>query len=120
MQSRMIWAKNFRDSFFERFACPSEKFEKRVFWRALYRCSLPLAVLVYVLYRRYFDMDFQVIRQLGVAISADEFYSELDSYRSEYRMQRGFLRNTLRVRVSGKRLMRILEETTLEVRYSNE
>ena len=110
----MNWASNFREAFCRRFQCPQEEFEKRVFWRSLYRRSLPLAWALFAIRRRYFELDFRTIRQLGICRNAAEFRSELDSYRMEYRMERGFLRNTLRVRVSGKRLMALLGEVAPE------
>ena len=105
-----MWPKTFRESFCERFGCPPEGFEERVFWRCLYRRSLPLALLVYFVHRDYFALDLLTIRQLGVARSAQEFRGELESFRYEYRMRGGILRN-LRVRVSGKRLMGLLRQT---------
>jgi hypothetical protein len=104
-----MWPKTFRESFCERFGCPPEAFERRVFWRCLYRRSLPLSLVVYLVNRNYFALDLQTIKQLGVARSLQEFRGELESFRYEYRMRGGLLRN-LRVRVSGKRLMGVLRE----------
>ena len=104
-----MWPKTFRESFCERFKCPAEDFERRIFWRCLYRRSLPIAALVYLFRRGYFDLDFQTIRQLGVARSSEEFRVELETFRYEYRMRGGVLRG-LRVRVSGKRLSELLRE----------
>jgi hypothetical protein len=104
-----MWPKTFRESYCERFGCPAEAFENRVFWRCLYRRSLPLAWLVHLLNRPHFELDRQTIRQLGVTRSPQEFRSELEAFRYEYRMRGGFLRQ-LRVRVSGKRLVALLRE----------
>jgi hypothetical protein len=108
----MTWIKSFRDAFCLRYACSPDEFEHRVFWMAIYRRSLPFAALVYAIHRRYFEMDFITIRELGKAQSSREFCSELSSGRSEYRAQLGFLRNTLRLRISGKRLAAILAEVS--------
>jgi hypothetical protein len=107
---QMTWVKSFREAFCERFACPPEEFEKRVLRRALYRRSRPLSALLYSWNPRFFDLDLRTIRQLGLARSSEEFRAEIDSFRFESRMQRGFLKRTLRLRISGKRLMRLLEE----------
>jgi len=104
-----MWPKTFREAFCERFNCPAEEFERRVFWRCLHRRSLPLAWLVYVLRRQYFALDFQTIRQLAVSRSPQEFRGELESFRYEYQMRGGVLRD-LRVRISGKRLISLLRE----------
>ncbi len=106
-----MWPKTFRESFCDRTGCPSEAFESRVFWRCLYRRSLLLSVIIYACNRSYFAPDFQTIRQLGVARSLDEFRAELEAFRYEYRMRGGLFRS-LRVRVSGKRLMGLLREVT--------
>ncbi len=104
-----MWAKSFRESYCEALGCPVEDFQRRVFWRCLYRRSLPLSVLVYWLKPKHFDLDLQTIRQLGVCRSTQEFRAELEAFRYEYQMQGGILRQ-LRVRVSGKRLMGLLRE----------
>ena len=102
-----MWQKTFRESFCERIGCPLEQYEKRVFWRCLYRRSLPLAVPVYLLKQRFFTLDLQTIRQLGFARSTLEFRTELENFRYDYRMQGGLLR-FFRVRISGKRVMSLL------------
>ncbi len=104
-----MWPKTFREAYCEQFNCPPAEFELRVFWRCLYRRSLPLAALVYLLNRRYFLLDLQTIRQLGVSRSPQEFRGELEAFRYEYRTRGGILRQ-LRVRVSGKRLVALLRE----------
>jgi len=102
-----MWQKTFRESFCERIGCPADQYEKRVFWRCLYRRSLPLALPVYFFKSQFFTLDLQTIRQLGFARSTVEFRTELENFRYDYRMQGGLLR-FLRVRVSGKRLMSLL------------
>jgi hypothetical protein len=104
-----MWAKSFRENYCERFGCPLEDFENRVFWRSLYRRSLPLSLVVHLTNRRHFELDLQTIRQLGVCRGTQEFRAELESFRYDYRMRGGLLRR-LRVRVSGKRLMALLRE----------
>jgi len=102
-----MWQKTFRDSFCERFHCSAEEFEKRVFWKCVYRRALPLSALVYCLRPQHFQLDLQTIRQLGLARGSHEFRAELENFRYDYRMQGGVLR-ALRVRISGKRLIALL------------
>lgn len=104
-----MWPRTFRESFCERFNCPSESYEKRVFWRCLYRRSFPLSLLVYLFRREHFNLDIQTIRQLGVCRSSREFRDELEAFRYEYQMQGGLLRS-FRVRISGKRLISLLRQ----------
>ncbi len=111
-QTAVPWTKTFREAFCARFACAAENYERRVFWRALHRRCLPLAALIYALAPRYFELDLQAIRQLGLATSSAEFRAEIDSFRSDYRMSRHWLKNSLRLRISGKRLMGILTDVS--------
>jgi hypothetical protein len=47
-----MWPKTFRESVCERFGYSPEMYESRVFWRYLYRRSLPLAWIIYLVYRK--------------------------------------------------------------------
>ena len=99
-----MWPKTFREKFCDRFGCPPEAFERRVFWRCLHRRTLPLALIVYLIHRQHFAHDLQTIRQAGLCRSPEEFRSELEAFHYESRMRGGLLRN-LKVRLSGRRLM---------------
>jgi hypothetical protein len=106
--SAMTWKKPFREAYLERFQCSPERFERDVFRRGLHRRALPLAWVIRQLAPAYFDLEINTIRYLGNSRSSEEFRSELDSYRSEYRRKGGFLRTMLAVRLSGTRLVGIL------------
>jgi hypothetical protein len=56
----------------------------------------------------FFSKDFLTIRQLGVATSLEEYAAEVNTFRSDNRRRGGFVRRTLRVRVSGRRLMELV------------
>ncbi len=101
-QTAVPWTKTFREAFCARFACAAENYERRVFWRALHRRCLPLAALIYALAPRYFELDLQAIRQLGLATSSAEFRAEIDSFRSDYRMSRHWLKNSQRLRIRAR------------------
>jgi len=103
-----MWPRSFRDAFCQVTGCGAEDFEIRVFWRCLHRRSLAISALIYLMRPTYFSFDFQTIRQLGVATSFEEFGAEIDSFRSDNRRHGGLLRRTLRVRVSGRRLMDLI------------
>jgi hypothetical protein len=98
------WPKSFREGVTDRFDAP---YERTVFWHCLHRRSLPIAAAVYLINRDYFKLDFQTLRQLGLTRSLNEFREELEGYRYVYRREGGFFRKSLRVRLSGKRLMRM-------------
>jgi hypothetical protein len=103
-----MWPRPFRQGYCQSFNCPPEAFETSVFWRCLHRRAFPLSALMYYLNRDFFASDFQTIRQLGVAISFEEFAAEVDSFRNDNRRHGGFLRRNLRIRVSGRRLMELV------------
>jgi hypothetical protein len=105
---RHVWPKDFREEFCQHEKCPPVAFERRVFWRCLHRRSLPLAALVYTLYPAFFEPDLRAIQQLAVTRSFEEFAREVDSLRSDNQRHGGFLRRKLRLRISGRRLMRLV------------
>jgi len=41
--SQSAWPKTFKEAFCERFKCPPERYEQKVFLRCLYRHALPVA-----------------------------------------------------------------------------
>ena len=101
----MAWTKTFRESYLERFQCDSDKFEEDLLRRALHRRSLPLAWFVRTRMPSFFELEFRTIRYLGSACSSQEFSAELDDYRSECRKRGGVLRRIFALRLSGKRLI---------------
>jgi hypothetical protein len=103
-----MWPTTFQEQFCQRVGCLPDAYGRKVFWRCLHRRSLPLAALIHLLNRNFFELDFATIRQLGLARSFAEYRAEVDSFRYECGMRGGFLRRTLRVRVSGGRLMALL------------
>ena len=103
-----MWPRSFQEAFCDQTGCSPEEFEIRVFWRCLHRRALPLSALIYRANRSFFELDFRTIRQLGVAKSFEEFGEEVNSFRSDNRRHGGFLRRRLRVRISGRRLMKLI------------
>jgi hypothetical protein len=105
-----LWAKTFKEAFCERFNCPPEQYERRLFWRCLYRHALPLAALIHWLdtefYRDVFREDFDFIREIGTVKDEDVFQVELDRFYGRNVRDKGWIRGTLLVRVSGKRLLK--------------
>ena|SRR5690349_22136370 len=107
----MTWAKSFREVYLERCQCAPDRFEAHLLPRALHRRAFPFKWIIRKAMPGFFEMELRTIRYLGNARTSEEFRAELDSYRSEYRRHGGFLRNTLAIRLSGKRLMDVLAET---------
>jgi len=108
----MTWPKSFRDACCEHFECSSDDFGRLVFRRGVHRRALPLTALIYDLNRSYFEKESDTIGYLGNTRSAEEFRAEVATYRSYYRRRGGFLRKVLCLRLSGKRLMDLLNEVS--------
>ena len=101
---------DFLTTFCRRFNCPVESFERKVFWRCLYPQAFPVAWLILLLRSEYFANDLQTIRQLGIVRTREEMHAELDALAYLNRQQGGTLRNSCKVRVSGRRLLRLYDE----------
>jgi hypothetical protein len=99
--------RNVKAGFCERYGCAPDEFERRVFWRCLYRHALPLAGVIWACNPEFFKTDLQAIRLIGTATSAREVLAEVNSLRDDPRTRSRFLRESLRIRISGKRLLRL-------------
>jgi len=81
-----------------------EDFNRRVFWKCLYRHALPLAAFLFWTNREFFRPDLELIQSLSSTTTFSEVKAEASFIRHDQRMQSGFLRGTLRIRISGRRL----------------
>ena len=104
----MPWAKSFREAYVAQFHCAAAAFEMDLLKRGLHRRASPFAWAIRALVPAFFEMELHTVRYLGNARSSEEFRAELDTYRPEYRRHGGILRNGFGIRLSGKRLMRVL------------
>jgi len=95
---------DFRAAFCEKCQCSMADFDKRVFWKCLYRHALPLAAFLFWTNREFFQPDLELIRSLASTTTFSEVKTEANFIRHDQRMQGGFLRGTLRIRISGRRL----------------
>lgn len=77
------------------------------------------AKLVWHLWPRYFAKDLELIRRLSVVNSSSEAHFEIENFRYQHR-EFGFLRRTLRLRVSGKRLILLTKRTMRQERDDGE
>lgn len=88
---------------------PSERFERALLREALYPAARRLRFLL-ALIPGYFEPDLIFIRHVGRLRRAEDFrYEEIDF--NQDRANRGFLRDTLRLRVSTRRLHHRVRET---------
>lgn len=95
-----------QEIFCERFRCPPEEYEERFFWMCVRPNVIFLAKILWIFYRRIFYTDLEMLKQLGRTTSSRELRYELESFR-HYHPPRGFIRRDLKVRVSGRRLLKI-------------
>jgi hypothetical protein len=98
----------FREIYCARLGLPPSDFEHSVFRRSLYghvRYLMPLLLLVD---SDFFAVDFEFIRGLGAMTSRRDLATEVDGFRY-HPANSGFLRRTLRLRVSVEKTRQIFE-----------
>jgi hypothetical protein len=106
-----LWIKTFKEAACERFNCSQERYEHRLFWYGLHRLALPVAVFIRWLDREFFldlfQEDFDFLREIGSVKDPEVFQVELDRFYGRNVRDKGWIRGTLSIRVSGKRLRRL-------------
>ncbi len=112
------WPGSFRELFCQKYRCSLKSFEKRMFWRSLYRESLLVSSLICLFHPAYFDRDWAVIQKLGDTSNASEFEREVVAYQRRTRLEIGTVRVRWLLRISGRRLMRIKEEVASQQTHS--
>lgn len=98
---------NFKTAFCSRFAHPQAHFEKAVFWNALHPEMRPVAFLIRSLRPSFFHSDMDCIRSIAHAESKQEVRAIIASLQYDPKFNHGFFRRVLRVRISGRRIMRL-------------
>lgn len=106
----LLWPKGFKEAFCERYRCSPEMYERRVFWRSLYRHAVPLAALIYWLKPEFFKEDFDLIRELDRMNNPEIFRSELNFFYGRNMRDRNWIRRTFYIRLSAKRILKLKNE----------
>lgn len=101
---------NFRDAYCQKYGCTPEAFEKRLFWHSLHTLAKPIAPLVLMLNRDFFQPDFEAIKHLGNSTNRLNFVSELDAFFYQNRTSKSAFRGLLKLRISGKKLMAMYQD----------
>jgi hypothetical protein len=99
-------AMNFRERFCQASECPAEEFERRVLSLCVHSRHPTLARLLFQVDKENFQADLEMIRLLGRCSSYAEFKTELEAWRSSH-PSKGYLRKQLRLRASGKNLLKL-------------
>jgi hypothetical protein len=97
---------SFRERFIRLYECRPEHYERRVLELCVHSKHAVLARLFFKIDKENFKTDLQLIRLLGAVTQYSEFKTELDAWRSSH-PSKGYLRKKLRLRVSGKNLLRL-------------
>jgi hypothetical protein len=110
MSEPKIQFASLKEAYCAAYRCKPENFDHQVFWKCIYRRALPLAVVIWVLERRMFQPDLEVIRALGAAAGAVEMQAVMGEFDTRCRLERSIRRAMFRMRVSGARLSRLFSE----------
>jgi hypothetical protein len=102
--------RQFRELFCERFHCPISNYRERAFRKLLYCHARPLAGIFRLLMPHFFLEDFKFIEALGSAGNPRKASMDAASFQDANALERGALRTALRLRVSGRKAMRLAHE----------
>ncbi len=94
---------NFRDRFCEQHRCAPEAFVQKVFWASLYPHAIPVAALILLVNREFFSADRALILGVAEATTLKRVRAEVRDYFWDS-TNRGWLRRSANIRVSGQRL----------------
>ena len=102
-------ARSYKAAFCEQSGCPPDRFPDEVFRRCLYPHAVPLACLMGRLSARLFDEDRKAIEQFGLSSSFGEVRAVVEDLRYVNHTNKSWLRTTLKIRLSGRRLVMLAE-----------
>jgi hypothetical protein len=95
--------RDLRALFCERFRCPPAKYEKRALRKCLYLHARIIAPVLRWLNPRWFERDLVFIDYFGKARNWREVAAEVAALRYQDATKPRFSRNTLRLRISGRK-----------------
>lgn len=101
---------NFREAFCSRYNIPQASYARRVFYASLHRRALLPVLLSGGMKATRFHKDLEAIHSLGNCTTSRQLQQVLNEFDSDNRIDNGFLRTTLRCRVSGRRLAALFQE----------
>lgn len=101
---------DFFEAFCHHFDCRPDDYERTVFFMAIPPVRRPFVFPLYHLAPDRFDLDHDIIEELGKTRTRDEFSGILDEFHNAMRVERSRLKRFLGMRIQGSRLMDIREE----------
>lgn len=100
---------SFAESFCQRYRVAPERYAGAMFWRCLHRRALVFVPLLRQAVPDYFAADYDLIRSVGRLKKPGELPGEIADFRS-HPSNRDFLRRTLKLRVSARRVARLVNK----------
>ncbi len=100
-------ARSFCQAYCQRNRCDPRRFRRRIFWRCLYPHALVLAPVIWLLEPGFFGPDLGLIDEVGEATSSEEVAGDIDGFVDTCQLSGGFLRQRLRIRISGQKLLQL-------------
>jgi hypothetical protein len=104
-------AKDLRRLFCERFGCAESEYAERALEMCLYPQAKFLAPLLRKVSPNFFSGDLQFLDYLGNTPNMREAQVEISNFSQGNQMRGSFLRERLRLRVSGRRAARLAAHT---------
>ena len=98
---------NFRDACCRYFDCERDEWESYVFRECLYGHARLLWWLFRWMNPSAVESDYEFLRFIGGSTESKSIMNEAAGYHYENRMRRGYLRNKLKMRLSGERLIQL-------------
>ncbi len=99
-----------QDLFCQHFGCAQEEYEERAFRQCLYWHARFLAPLLRLVNPTLFDNDRKFIRYLGAATDWQEAKTDVNNFYVLNEGKPGFWRETLRLRVSGRKATKLARQ----------
>ncbi len=100
---------DFFEAFCHHFNCPTATFERRAFFMAVPAWKKPLVWVLFQVTPDLFDIDLDIIEELGKTRTREEFSGVLDEFHNAMRVNRNSLKTKFGMRMQGSRLMVIRE-----------
>lgn len=101
--------RTFLDLYCEKNNCSPEQFHRRVFRHCLYPHARPLAPLIHLFNFEFFAADRTLLLSVANAVTMKRVREEVRDYFWDSN-NRGWLRESLRIRMSGQRLRSLARE----------
>jgi hypothetical protein len=99
-----------RTTFCAQSKCSESAFERRFFWRGLYRHAVPLALLIEWLHPAFFRDDKAFVEYVGGDDCLGEVHEDISRFEYGNRIRQHWLRTGLRIRVNSARIAALVRQ----------